>query len=551
MAQAVQLRRLTLRTARREAVGRTATALEDAFRVASLPGEAGAVVLVRRLDLGAIPPRATPQALALRLEAALRQLEPTRLRAGDRVPGDAPAIVFPDRAEALAALLLAARHGAPRGWWWPCLLPEAATAASLDALVPAALAAAGRQDPAAVPALLARLLALGALDAVLAALPAGSPTDATGQRPAPQGVASAGQPAGARTAEGQGTAAQPTPRARRIAASLPQAWLATLGYWAGRWGAEDPRSRWLARAALAHCFNPAAGPEAAAVLGAILAARPVAPQRASPAAAPPVRDPPAAAAAGEVAVEAAAFRPPSYTPHRPGETLPATATAMPPDDATEPSPWRSTRHAGLFFLLAGFARLGLDRLDPTQPDLPLRLLRFLAARLRIRPEDPMRACLPTPLPDPPPARFAPPPDWPRLLRLPALELRRIGTPGRRALTGPRGRPLAGLVGPGDVAALPRGLRNAAPLAPMAAEARLMAGLALTVSTFLRRRAGLSLRHLVRRPGLVLAGGGHIEVRLHARFVEPEIRAAGLDLDPGWVPWLGRSLAFTYDYGEAA
>lgn len=549
MAQAVQLRRLTLRAARREAVGRTATALEDAFRVASLPGEAGAVVLVRRLDLGAIPSRATPQTLALQLETALRRLEPLRLCASDRVPGDAPAIVFPDRAEALAALLLAARQGAPRGWWWPCLLPEATTAASLDALVPAALAAAGRQDPATVPALLARLLALGALDAVLAALPAGSPTDAAGQRPAPQGVVSTGQPGGAPPAEGQGTAAQPTPRARRIAASLPPAWRATLGYWAGRWGAEDPRSRWLARAALAHCFNPTAGLEAAAVIGAILAARPAAPQGASPAAAPPARELPAAAAVGEVAAEVAAFRPPGFVPQRLGEILPA--TAVPPDEATEPSLWRSTRHAGLFFLLAGFAWLGLDRLDPAQPDLPLRLLRFLAARLRIRPEDPMRACLPMPLPDPPPARFAPPPDWPRLLWLPALELRRIGTPGRRALTGPRGRPLAGLVGPGDVAALPRSLRIAAPLAPMAAEARLMAGLALTVATFLRRRAGLSLRHLVRRPGLVLASAGHIEVRLHARFVEPEIRAAGLDLDPGWVPWLGCSLAFTYDYGEAA
>ena len=112
---------------RRDAIGRTMAVVEDAFRTASLNGVgAGEIVLVRRLDLGLIRLGAPSQTLALRIEAALRGITPLRLRAGDVAPPDAPAISFHDRAEALAALLIAARRGTLRGWWWARLLPAAA-----------------------------------------------------------------------------------------------------------------------------------------------------------------------------------------------------------------------------------------------------------------------------------------------------------------------------------------------------------------------------------------------------------------------------------------
>ena len=101
-------------------------------------------MLVRRLDLGLIRLGAPSQTLALRIEAALRGITPLRLRAGDVAPPDAPAISFHDRAEALAALLIAARRGALRGWWWARLLPAAAQS-TLPVLMPAALAAAVRE----------------------------------------------------------------------------------------------------------------------------------------------------------------------------------------------------------------------------------------------------------------------------------------------------------------------------------------------------------------------------------------------------------------------
>jgi hypothetical protein len=51
--------------------------------------------------------------------------------------------------------------------------------------------------------------------------------------------------------------------------------------------------------------------------------------------------------------------------------------------------------------------------------------------------------------------------------------------------------------------------------------------------------------MVRRPGSVLARLGWIEVRLPADQVDLQVRRAGLDLDPGWVPWLGVVVRYHY------
>ena len=79
----------------------------------------------------------------------------------------------------------------------------------------------------------------------------------------------------------------------------------------------------------------------------------------------------------------------------------------------------------------------------------------------------------------------------------------------------------------------------------------MAGLTLAVSRLLRRHARISLRRLARRPGLVRASATHLEVIINARFVDVNLRRAALDLDPGWVPWLGKVVRFEFDYGEDA
>lgn len=55
-----------------------------------------------------------------------------------------------------------------------------------------------------------------------------------------------------------------------------------------------------------------------------------------------------------------------------------------------------------------------------------------------------------------------------------------------------------------------------------------------------------LAHVCRRPGRLLIEPGWVELVLPLDGVETAIRRLGLDLDPGWLPWLGCVLRFRYE-----
>ena len=59
-------------------------------------------------------------------------------------------------------------------------------------------------------------------------------------------------------------------------------------------------------------------------------------------------------------------------------------------------------------------------------------------------------------------------------------------------------------------------------------------------------ARIGLADLVLRPGLLSITRTHVDVWLDPEQADMRIRRAGLDLDPGWVPWLGRVVCFHYD-----
>jgi hypothetical protein len=44
---------------------------------------------------------------------------------------------------------------------------------------------------------------------------------------------------------------------------------------------------------------------------------------------------------------------------------------------------------------------------------------------------------------------------------------------------------------------------------------------------------------------VLASRTHLDLWFQPRQAEIRVRRHGLDLDPGWVPWLGRVITFHY------
>ena len=88
-------------------------------------------------------------------------------------------------------------------------------------------------------------------------------------------------------------------------------------------------------------------------------------------------------------------------------------------------------------------------------------------------------------------------------------------------------------------------------APDAAESAALAAVRDELLAALRARLPQApdddamLLRLCRRTGEIRADPGWLELHLSLDEVRTEVRAAGLDLDPGWVPWLGLVIRFVY------
>jgi hypothetical protein len=171
-----------------------------------------------------------------------------------------------------------------------------------------------------------------------------------------------------------------------------------------------------------------------------------------------------------------------------------------PDTGPEPAPaWLErpvpTALGGLLFLLPVFERLGLPALLEAHPSLieagvPERLLESIARRLGAPASDPFRV----------------------------------------------------LFGGGAPGPLPGGLEYDL--------GRVLRGLRVATWWWCLHCGGMGPRSLVQRPARVMATPTHIDVLLDIRQADLRARRLGLDIDPGWVPWLGRVVRFHYLYGES-
>jgi hypothetical protein len=54
-----------------------------------------------------------------------------------------------------------------------------------------------------------------------------------------------------------------------------------------------------------------------------------------------------------------------------------------------------------------------------------------------------------------------------------------------------------------------------------------------------------IRRIAGRSAEIVAEPAWLESRLSAAEVSTDVRRAGLDLDPGWIPWLGVVVRFVY------
>jgi hypothetical protein len=329
--------------------------------------------------------------------------------------------------------------------------------------------------------------------------------------------------------------------------ALPGAWRTALARQVRRLPEDDPRLVWLAVTALMASFGPGAGAPAATLARRLvdLARRDGErgpPRDRSPTLPPiPAAGPRAEPSAGAVVPDQRA------SPHS------LASRTKSSDVEAAPAAGPVSSWAGLWLLPSAFAQLRItDVVSPYGPGLGIACMRGLAARLGVADDDPALVALPQAAPElHGAAPFLAPPAWhalgaPHPRAAPAFALRRAGR--YRLLTDRAGRlPLALTRDRCELRRLTLGdpVRRRPDAGAPAPDLALRA-VHLALVRYLRRSAGLSLRSLIRRSGTVVGTSTHVDITFPGEVIELRLRRAGLDFDPGWVPWLGRVVAYHYD-----
>jgi len=225
---------------------------------------------------------------------------------------------------------------------------------------------------------------------------------------------------------------------------------------------------------------------------------------------------------------------------------------------------RPTAYAGFFFLIPLLSKLGLAGVLDANPNLieynfAERLLSFIGARLGIPDGDPviwfltsaaLRAeCALSP------CEFIAPTQWLKTLcyRGPLTVYRMRDEPLVRTLCDSSGKLTLALwrgPAPESVRALIGGATLKHSLRPRADDFQvLLESWLVAMRRWCRPFLCIGLSDLVCRAGRISQTRTHIDVLLDYRQADVRVRKAGLDLNPGWVAWLGRVVTFYYSYGE--
>jgi hypothetical protein len=535
---------LRLRAESESAIRHSLPALEDAFRTASLPDAGARLICVRRLHLGQIPSNASPQGLARRIEQRFAAADWPVVHAGDASGDDAQAVWFRDPFEAheIAALRLATGHPLD-AWFWPLALPGVMAQPPDQRFRATAFAIAATEEaPGALPAWTASLVRAGYRERLIAVLRPGDGhalLRAAGVSHGPVERATTtlarftdepdvqltngpvddreifveamvGRPSGCamHSRPSQRTTRRPAAAVER---TVEPAWDGIRGTApAADVDAPTHPARETAQAHHAH--------ETAAVV-----AQQTDIER--QALASPARhdelagDPLAGADNTQAAVaQSAAFVAGEQVARHSSQPLTARDARQPSDadardrsagDAYEAlaSPWRlpyaaATSAGGLLFLLpvleqVGFGKWAAER-GPAEPEpevLAAEILNLLLSRLRVAEDDPVWELA---------AAFRPKPE------------------ATGELEGQRGFRLQAEGG-------------------VHAETWLAA-----CRRFLRRRVRIGFASLVLRRARLAITSTHVDVFFGLSAADLRIRRAGLDIDPGWVPWFARVVSFHYE-----
>jgi hypothetical protein len=534
MTDARRVRRVHLTAASDALVRRGAILLEDALRTASLPAASGSRLLViRSLPVGVIHADASPASLSLVIERRVAELSRGAVYAEDPSADRADAVYFRDDVEAPVLLAIRLARGARAdAWFWRIAVPGHRPDASREEGLRAALARALASGAGAFAAvrLVETLASRGLADALLGALrrqEGEALVRALGWSPDAPAIA--------------------PPEAGPEDAQAMPALLSALSRWAPAWGVGDPRTVWLAAAALAAgrpgCLLDARLPDRARRLARAARTRLDAWSGTEREADP--------GALGREQERDARERPGERGDGRERDAALSVShePTRAPEGEGEPAGEGEPDRAGSREIVREREDAGDDR-------------RRKAADGRAARED---------IVGPDIDSTRPPPERPRvaggrgdpggdvaetalgglLFLLPVLE--RIGI----AATLEGDPELLDLDVPARVLlhvgerlydrpddAMLRLLRRKLP--DGAADAtQVVRGLATEARRWCRRRARIGLRDLVLRPAQVAATETHVDVIFDLRDADIRVRRAGLDIDPGWVPWFGRVVRFHY------
>jgi hypothetical protein len=507
-----RVRRLRVRAASDNEARHAATLLGDALRTASLkPADDGRLIVIRHLPLGRIPARASAASLALHIERIAAEVMADAVAYNVPASSAANAVMFANRAEAIVALAHLHAGCAPTPeWFWPEIVRGWRDATSRGArwmrlleaahgTPEAALVAAGVVDRAIAAGLEDELLAVVSSHQAIDWLRLDGWTDL-----APAATAPAWRWPNGRRGE----------VVRRCSMSWDAGdarlvWLATLMSVID-WPACTADPRLPARAACALQLravraHASAGDwrppiDGAVVRGAEESITTADTPAAAPAPRPPVFDPPGAATDADPAWPAIEAR--ARAVNILEQDVTSAATDQPkhldaPQDlerfddltlSTSLSPAASTAYGGLLFVIPILERLEFAAFLAEHPALlesafPARLLYAIGQRVGMPAADPLALACQT--------QF-------------------------------------------ENAANP----------PAADESQISAWL-IAVRRWCWRHPRIRLATLVRRPGSVHVSRTHIDTHFPLSQVDVCVRRWALDVDPGWVPWLGRVVTFTY------
>ena len=241
------------------------------------------------------------------------------------------------------------------------------------------------------------------------------------------------------------------------------------------------------------------------------------------------------------------------------------------NSAAEPHPvqldgFYHSEQAGLAFLIALLELLWIsDSLSENEfmahINFPLRLIKRVAQRMNISADHPVIEAIA----DLPEAdfeeidQFRAPPGWQRLITSPnaeATQLLRFSIEGDASLCyiTDRSRKLLLYVGSNNPVDIPDWLTACTTIEPPGLHQQptlvdLENTWLLLLSRYLYRYAKLGLCQMLNRPGRIASSKTHLDILFNMKQIDIRIRMAGLDINPGWVPWLARVVQFHYVEGE--